>query len=182
MSFIALTRYVLIVVLVGLIQASTVFAAGADELGGNKSCVRILPTTSEAPDSTLQKSFSARQTTDVLLNVIFQTPVTEEYVVTITVYTPKGHLYRTIDMPVVVDTGHAPGTRRITGYRNPVPAQTTRHMEIDGERLRQVITATLPLAGSTIVSSSLYGKWRAQVSVNTTGQLCTGEVKFEIVE
>lgn len=78
---------------------------------------------------------------------------------------PGGHHYQTLAAPLPTETlaDTKPGkTARVEGYPFPVAVRTPRRVtaEAGGRATLLEIPFTLPVAGSTIVSSSLYGVWK----------------------
>lgn len=72
--------------------------------------------------------------------------------VEVKLFTPKGHLYQTLAAPV--DAGRP--------------------------RLFQTVTMRLPVAGTTIVNNSLYGRWTAAAYLEGGASPCTKTRKFQI--
>ncbi len=146
-------------------------------------CARVVlgPAKSLSADSLrTRSSFSAARTTDIIFHVLFEGMPGDEHVVTLKVYTPHGFLYRTLDVPIAPGKGNAPmGTRRLTGYPYPVKVQAPHDVTVDGNHYASV-DVSFPVAGSSIVTNSLYGRWRVEVYMDGAKQPCPGATTFDI--
>ena len=154
-------------------------AAGSADAG----CFYVIPTSVEFPGSSSRPAkFSAVETTDILLNTVFPRPLKGEHVLSLKLYTPNGYLYRQIDVPVAADTGRAPEGRRVERYPYPVKQEFPRMHKINGEEL-QVVAVNFPVAGSNIMTSSLYGRWVVKVFLDGEAPPCrVQETVFYISE
>jgi hypothetical protein len=125
----------------------------------------------------MPRRFSAARSADLIFHVLFNTKPVEDHVVTLKVFTPKGHLYRQFDIPLASNKEKRSATaRRLPGYPNPVPVQTTSTMKA-GKRKYESVDIPFPVAGSAIVSSSLYGRWNVEVFLDGAAEPC-GKPKF----
>ncbi len=103
-------------------------------------------------------SFSA----SAILDLEFQMRLprsTRAHTVEVKFFTPEGHLYQTVSVPV-----------------SPEAAA-------DGENRRgrrQAVSVTLPVAGTTIVSSALYGTWKVEAYLDGTLRPCGGTLELAI--
>jgi hypothetical protein len=103
-------------------------------------------------------SFSARQILDLeFLVALPSTGLSAGKQIELRLFTPRGHLYQTLSMP---SADPEPSSRRRPRYRT--------------------VTATLPVAGTTIVNNSLYGAWRAEAYVEGESSPCARPRVFEI--
>ena len=120
----------------------------------------------------MPRSFSAARSTDLIFHVLFDTKQAVDHVVTLKVFTPKGHLYRQFDTPLTSSEDKRSATaRRLPGYPHPVPVQTTSTMKV-GKRKYEVVDVPFPVAGSGIVTSSLYGRWHIEVYLDGAAEPC----------
>jgi hypothetical protein len=108
-------------------------------------------------------SFSASEILDLELRVSLSPALRGDEGVELFVYTPKGHLYQALRANV----GGAAGTRdrREVAHRS-ASARTA--------------SATLPVAGTSIVASSLYGEWKVEAHVDGAENACSRPGKFVI--
>ena len=125
-------------------------------------------------------AFSAVKTTDIVFHLLFDPSLADDHVVTVKIFTPHGHLYRVLDVPIAKAKGDAPlGTRRLPGYPYPVKVQAPRSVTVNGNRYVSV-DVSFPVGGSSIVTSSLYGQWRAEVYMDGAEKPCSNPLYFQI--
>ncbi len=112
------------------------------------ACTAIQVTSPDAPAQPKKKSrkkhptFSASSILDLKLEAALSPAVKGQHQLEFKVFTPKGHLYQSL--PATVATPAASADRR------------------EREKPKRTATATLPVAGTTIVTNSLYGEWRLE--------------------
>lgn len=158
-------------------------AAGFAQVGPpTTNCPHVVVSSAENPTEAAVNHFSAVKTTDLVFHVMFTGEVAKDHVVTLNVYTPHGHLYRRLDVPVAPARGNVPaGTRRLQGYPYPVKVRTPVQRTVGGKRYA-VVDVTLPVAGTSIVTSSLYGRWQVEVVMDGARQPCPGRRSFYITQ
>lgn len=171
--------------LIGTLTAATALlaAVGLAQVGPPTSnCPRVVVGSVEHPGDLAVNRFSAVKTTDLVFHVMFTGEVAKDHVVTLNVYTPHGHLYRRLDVPVSPERGNAPtGTRRLAGYPYPVKVEAPVQRTVDGKSYA-VVDVPLPVAGTSIVTSSLYGRWEVEVVMDGARQPCPDRTQFYIVQ
>jgi hypothetical protein len=96
---------------------------------------------------------------------------------------PGGHHYQTLSAPLPAETlAGEPGAkvRRVEGYPFPLEVREPRRVTSAAARAPGLleIPFTLPVAGTTIVSSSLYGEWR--VTPLLDGAVCGPALVFAL--
>jgi len=148
--------------------------------------VSICPTVAvsgvEKPDDMGRRSFSATRSADLIFHVLFDRSLEEEHVVTLKIFTPHGYLYRRLDVPLAPEKGEGPlGARRLPGYPYPVPVQAPHTVTI-GEQSYESVDVSFPVAGSTIVTSSLYGRWKVEIFLDWAGEPCGEPAFFDIAQ
>ena len=144
-------------------------------------CVGLELTSVENPDGWHQEKFAAYETSDIYFNYLFPEKMEGEYLISLRIYTPNGHLYRQMDHPVILGGRAVEGGRKVAGYPYPVKVLTTNRTVMD-ERSYERARANFPVAGTSIMTSSLYGTWRVEILVDGQLQSCEKEIKFRIVE
>lgn len=145
-------------------------------------CARVTVSTVERPNARGRRRFSASSSADLVFHVLFNTRLEPEHLVTLKVFTPNGHMYRQYDVPVESElTKKSKPTKKVGGYPYPVKVQVARPVEVDGTKLK-VVSVPFPVAGSTIVTSSLYGKWRVEISLDGAARPCGRPRYFTIRE
>jgi len=127
--------------------------------------------------------FSATDLLDLELVVGLPSQLTGEHRVDVEVYTPDEHLYRTLTM--VLRAGEAaaspaeapPPRRKLSDLARPVDVQQA---ERDARSRSSTVRATLPVAGTSIVSSSLYGRWTAVAYLDGSTEACVAPRAFRL--
>ncbi len=121
------------------------------------------------------KGFSARRVHDINLHVTLA-PGAAPAGLVLKLFTPNGHLYQQLEVPIAAaESGET--ERALPGYRFPVKVARARR----GEGAASVVDAPpLPVAGSDIVASGLYGRWRAEAWVKDAAAACSAE--FNILQ
>jgi len=121
---------------------------------GTQTCtVRV--SSREQPERKRASSvFSATEIVDLRFDVTFPTLAPGEHKLELQVLTPRGHLYQSLVVPFV---------------RGPAGR----------ERFKQV-TAPLPVAGTSIMTSSLYGRWRVVPYVDSLRTSCAAPQSFTL--
>jgi hypothetical protein len=69
--------------------------------------------------------------------------------------------------------------RRIEGYPQPLPEQELQATRVAGAR-RYRVTSRLPVAGTSIMTSSLYGKWKVVPHLDGDLRPCGAASSFSI--
>jgi hypothetical protein len=133
---------------------------------GRKStnaCSAVQVTAPDAPPQTKRRAKKKLPTfsASTILDLKLEASVKGEHQVEFKVYTPKGHLYQSLAATM------------------SVPAKK------DGRRPREAkkgtASATLPVAGTTIVNSSLYGEWRVEAFLDGEREVaCAKPLSFVI--
>jgi hypothetical protein len=103
-------------------------------------------------------TFSATEILDLKLVVIVPSKNARKNM-EIKLYTPKGHLYQILK---VAADASASGADKARG------------------RWYETVSARLPVAGTTIVNSSLYGVWKAEAYFEGSSSPCTRARSFSI--
>jgi hypothetical protein len=156
-------------------------AGDVDAKAWNSNCPRVFFSGVEKPKA-LRRSFSAARSADLIFHVLFESGLAKDHVVTLKVFTPKGHLYRTLDIPVASGMDkRSPGARNLPGYPYPVPVQKPKTMQAKGRKYTS-LDINFPVAGTTIVTSSLYGRWKVEVYLDGAAEPCGRRTFFHLRE
>jgi len=144
-------------------------------------CPKVAFSAVEKPQA-MGRSFSAADATDLIIHVLFDRTLEEEHVVTLRVFTPNGHLYRRFDVPLAPQKENpSASARRLPGYPYPVRVHEPKTVEVGGSKCESV-EVVFPVAGSSIVTSSLYGRWNVEVSLDGADEACGGRTFFHLRE
>jgi hypothetical protein len=123
-------------------------------------------------------SFSVSRILDLTFTVLFASAMDGEHLVELQVFTPDGHLYRSLAMPVARSV--APNaTRPVDGYARPLPQQALKQV-IRGRGPFAAASTTFPVGGTDIVSSGLYGRWRVEAYLDGAEQRCAPAAPFTL--
>lgn len=162
--------------------AQTAKEAQPSTSAARSRCPKVTVSKVEKPNVRGKWRFSAARSTDLLFHVVFKKNFDSEHVVTLKVFTPKGHMYRQYDVPVTSDSSKGSGAvKQLDGYPYPVKVQVANPVEVDGIK-KKVVDVRFPVAGSTIVTSSLYGKWRVELYLDDATEPCGQPRAFRILE
>ncbi len=149
-----------------------------------RSCVRVEVSSDQAPARAVgspdrpvtngvvvasSPRFSATKILDLTFTVLFPPNLEGEHLVELRVFTPDGQLYRSVPMPVA--RGPAGPVRAVEGYPHPV-AQKPLTQVSRGRGTFAAASTTLPVGGTDIVSSGLYGRWRVEAFLDGAEQRC----------
>ena len=111
----------------------------------------------------LRRVFSASKILDLRLEATFP-PLHGDHQLEVRVFAPSGHLYQVLTVPFS-SAPTSPRQRRVEGHPRPLEVRKPAKVMVDGEAL-QAVAAVLPVAGTWVVSSSLYGRWRAEARLD----------------
>jgi hypothetical protein len=150
-----------------------------------RSCVRIevssgasaAPVTRSALVPTLP-SFSATKVLDLTFTVLFPAATNGEHLVELRVFTPDSQLCRSMAMPVARNA-LPNAARQVEGYPRPLAQQNLRPVS-RGRSLFTAASTTLPVGGTDIVSSGLYGRWRLEAYLDGAEQACAPAAWFTL--
>ena len=130
-------------------------------------------------------SFSATKVLDVDFAVVFSPQVaaqfTNVHVVEFRLFTPQGNLYQSISIPMTSDAARAGQSHRVAGYPDLIPIQILQPIN-HGLGRGMMAKVTLPVAGTPIVSNSLYGTWTASAVVEDEVAPCSTPAQFTITQ
>jgi hypothetical protein len=145
--------------------------------------------------------FSSRQVLDLQFRARLRRDLQGDHTLQLKVFTPGGFLYQVITVPFVgalpppdpremaarAKSGAAarpagpPPPRMVEGYPRPLPVQ--RLVPVAGDqtaRTQYQVIATLPVAGTSITMSSLYGRWRVEPHLDGQPGPCGPAARFTI--
>jgi hypothetical protein len=138
-----------------------------------------------------QHRFSATEILDVEIHVFLPASLEGEHRLDVKVYTPDSQLYQVLTVPfeaaeppAAAENGARRDRRKLSGILRPlpeIPAPIVQRAEGGRTRYRKV-SATLPVAGTSIVSSSLYGTWAAAAFLDGSVSSCGPDARFVITE
>ncbi len=125
-------------------------------------------------------AFSARKILDIAFTVRFPADAAESLrgLIHLSVYTPKEHLYQSFVVPVRGGgSGVSGGVTPVPGYPYPLKVAQPSVSVVDGEKQTVVKAASLQVAGTSIVASSLYGVWHVEARMEGSPQSCRAQFR-----
>ncbi|MCU0479571.1 MAG: hypothetical protein MUE92_12685 [Chloroflexi bacterium] len=148
--------------------------------------------------------FSSRQILDLQLRARLRQNLQGDHLLRLKVFTPGGFLYQEIAVPFVAAatpdrearrararSGAAaratslppPAPRAVAGY--PRPLEVQRLVPVRGDAASPVqyeVASRLPVAGTSITTSSLFGRWSVEPYLDGQATPCGPAVRFTIQE
>lgn len=181
--------------LLPLALTATLFAVPALADKKDRSCLSVVAGSLQQPwgggKSAAEKKFgrpdipvfSAAKILDVDFAIVFSKKVAEQFsgvhVVEFRVYTPQGHLYQSLSIPMTNDGARAGTSHPVPGYPDPMPVRVLQSI-LRGGGQGMFAEVRLPVAGTSIVSNSLYGEWKAEAFVEDEIAPCGQPALFRI--
>jgi hypothetical protein len=111
-----------------------------------------------------------------------------DHLMELKVFTPGGFLYQAIALPFVGAGAPsasgaqpaAPPSRVVPGYPRPLEVQRLVPVRASGARGEYELHARLPVAGTSITLSSIYGTWSVQTYLDGQAAPCGPVTRFTI--
>jgi hypothetical protein len=160
-------------------------AAAALPLAAQSSshgCVAVTAGSPQKNGGKFDASFSATQVIDIDFSIVFTPGAAQrfsgDHLVEFRISGPRGHLYQSMTIPFTADDAHGKKVA-IPTYPAPVETKTLAPTQYAGAQ-HMYVAATLPVAGTSIVSNGLYGTWTAQAYVDGDPLACSQPVRFTI--
>ena len=130
-------------------------------------------------------SFSATKVLDLGFSIFFTPGSVNRFAgtrrVEFRIITPRGHLYQSMTIPFSADAGAKGQKVHVDGYRDPQDVVLLADATyLNNKHLR--VGVTLPVAGTPIVTNSLYGDWRAEAVVDDEPLPCAQPALFTITQ
>ncbi len=119
--------------------------------------------------------FSATRVLDLELLTRFADDFTGDHLLRLKLLTPKGHHYQTLTVPVAT-AAEQNARRRVAGFPRPLAVRLAD--PVAGEGSAPVVAVPLPVAGTAIVTSSLYGRWTVEAFVDDEPAACAAAVFY----
>ena len=162
-------------------------------------CAGVRVTASDRAVPPKNMTFSSRETLDLLFRPRVRQNLQGEHLMQLKVSTPGGFLYQVITVPFVgaasPDGRERPGwtTNRAAAAADPPPPRVVpgfpRPLEVQrlvpvsggsATRGEYELRARLPVAGTSITLSSLYGTWKVQPYLDGRTDPCGPATRFTI--
>lgn len=146
-------------------------------------CASMAAASNQKNGGKTDTNFSASRVIDIDLWILFApgtVPRSPDNLLEVRLFTPGGFLYQSVAIPFSSDP--VPNRAvKVDGYPHPIPVRALREITANGARSFGV-PVRLPVAGTSIVTNSLYGRWTAQAFVNGDPVKCSEPLSFVIEE
>ena len=126
-------------------------------------------------------AFSATEILDVTLEVGLDKDLPGIHLLELSLTTPNGHLYQVLTAPVSSQPELGRTQIRVTGFPYPLEVAPLRTEKFESS-VRSSTTLRLPVAGTPIVTHSLYGLWQVEVRMDGVAATCGGTARFILVQ
>jgi hypothetical protein len=151
-------------------------------------CAGVQVTASDGAAPPKDMTFSSRQTLDLVLRPRVRQNVQGDHLMELKIFTPRGFLYQVIALPFVGGAttnaqgqqAAAPRTRVVPGYARPLEVQRLVPSRGSARRSEYELRASLPVAGTSITLSSIYGTWSVQTFLDGQAEPCGPVTRFTI--
>ncbi len=151
-------------------------AAGDDEAGEAANPCRIRARSDQQSGG--GKRFSATEILDIKLRVRLR-DLSGDHLLHLKLRTPNGHHYQTLTVPFSSNEANDGALRKVDGYPRPLKVQATRE-STEGSESATLVEVLLPVAGTSIVHSSLYGRWEVRPYLDDDLETCGRRRRFFI--
>ncbi len=146
-----------------IVTTAMLTAPAADGTSLGHHPVRLVVTSPEATATRGKEPvFRATRILGLQFDAVFLRRLAGQHRADFKVYTPKGQRYQVLTVPFTGDARAPRRPRRVAGYPRPVTEQPMKTMDSSAHH----VSARLPVAGTWIVSSSMYGGWRVEVHLD----------------
>ena len=127
--------------------------------------------------------FSSRDILDLRFEARLRTALGGDHRLRFKVFTPGGFLYQVMTVPVAgVAGGDRSPPRPGGGEARLIAARERATAESAAGALGFAVSAVLPVAGTSITQSSLYGQWRVEPYLDDETDACGLAARFTIRE
>jgi hypothetical protein len=166
---------------IALLSTAVIALATAAQLRA-EGCIGMAASSAQIPGG-FASEFAATKILDIDIWVLF-TPgsakrLADDHTVDVRFKTPSGYHYQSIAIPFSADAGKKGKERKLDGYPHPIPTQGLQ--EVTWKNGKQLGTSVrLPVAGTYVMTNSLYGTWTAEAFVDGEPLPCAQPLTFSI--
>lgn len=175
-------RFATIVVAAGLVVAPPTFAH--DNVAEWRGCSAIQVTAPGLAKQPRNDRFSTRSILDLEFETRLERPVYGDHVLRFKVFTPSGFLYQELAAPF---SWPRPGRKHSKGadlapvsFPQGLKVQQLGNAPGRGRKSRDTLVVRLPVAGTSITMSTLYGRWSIQAFLDDHTRPCSPSRRFTI--
>ena len=148
---------------------------------GRASCATVMVVTPKGKPT--RSAFSVTRILDLELRAHVRPLPAGPHLLELKLYTPHGHLYQVFPVAfegAVSSQGVvAPQAAWQAAYRDGLPLRPAPLVQAD-RATRQRVVATLPVAGTSIVAASLFGRWRVDAHLDGAAESCGTPAFFRL--
>lgn len=156
---------------------------GPEAIGQPGLCSAVATRSLQQSDGAIASSYPATAILDVDILALFTNAqakqMSGDHVVEFRIFTPKGHLYQSISVPFSADEKLRGKKTKVKGYPREIATSVLESVRLDN-RTYYAVAARLPVAGTAIITNSLYGSWTAEALIDGAPLSCNDKVRFEI--
>jgi hypothetical protein len=116
--------------------------------------------------------FSASRMLDLEFTVRFTDEPVGDHVLHLKLITPKGYHYQTLSIPITTSTKRQGSQRRVEGYPRPL---AVRLVQKAGVSSSPEVRLSVPVGGTPIVTSSIFGGWTAEAYLDDQVEACASQ-------
>jgi hypothetical protein len=139
-------------------------------------CADVHVLANQGRSELVEPPFFTARIIELSFEIELSPPISGSHVLEIDLFTPNGHRYQTLTAPITDSITKANSPTSVQGYPDPLPAR----LLLKGNSKRGVesqrATLRLPVAGTAILTSSLYGEWGVKVRLDQVEISC-GELR-----
>lgn len=149
---------------------------------GPRLCSAVQVTSPQIQETQL-RGYSASQILDLRFRTTLGRPLDGQHALELRVYTPKGHLYQVLTVPVAGPIRRPPAPRlREQNVDRRAPSRTDPADEavMDEPDWKLSFDTILPVGGTSIVTNSLYGSWTVTPHLDGSLKPCGPARQFRI--
>jgi hypothetical protein len=143
-------------------------------------CADVLVLANQGRSELVQPPFITARIIELSFEIELSPPMSGSHVLEIDLFTPNGHRYQTLTTPITDIVAKANSPTIVQGYPDPLPAKllltSTKKRGVESQKA----TMRLPVAGTPILTNSLYGEWGVKVRLDKVEISC-GELRSFII-
>jgi hypothetical protein len=146
---------------------------------GPRLCSGVQVTSPQVQETQL-RGYSASQILDLRFRTTLGRPLDGQHALELRVYTPKGHLYQVLTVPLTGPIRRAPAPRPRERSADRPRTDPEPEAAIDEPDWKLTFDTILPVGGTSIVTNSLYGSWTVIPHLDGSLKPCGPARQFRI--
>ena len=170
----------LVAVLVLALQAGGAESATLHRRGSPPLCAVIRVSSPSLSLTPRDHVFSSREILDLRFEARLRSAPKGDHRLRLRILTPGGFLYQAVTVPFVGGGDRAAAARLVPGYPRPVPVQRLVPVADESAGPTYALSTVMPVAGTSITQSSLYGRWTVESYLDDETEACGPAARFTI--